>query len=128
MSWTTVPFTGLCTGRMPWRWGGGLGKGPWGGALAGVPMGVSFCSFRPSGSQPVGTQDPSLPSPRPTGTLTCIAPVLCSPSLGADWTTPSLGTRQRTSAYSGPMHLLPLTASHGRLKQPGIAHSTFLPA
>ena len=51
MSWTTVPFTGLCTGqgRRPGWWGGGQGKGPRGvGALTGVPVGVSFCSLRPS--------------------------------------------------------------------------------
>ena len=51
MSWTTVPFTGLCTGQgsLPGQWGRGPGPGAlWTGALTGVPVGVSFCSLWPS--------------------------------------------------------------------------------
>ena len=111
--------------------GGGLGQGPCGGgALTGAPMGVSFCSLRPSAPSLWALQTlpyaviqadrhPHLHPP----------PVTLKSILGGRADHSIAGDKAEDLCIVGP----DAPASHsqlltGRLKRPGIAHSTFLPA
>lgn len=109
----------------------GPGQGAlWRSALSGVPAGVSFCSLQPSAPSLWGLKTlpytviqadrhPQLHPP----------PVTLKSILGGRLDHPITGDKAEDLCIVGP----DAPASHsqlltGRLKQPGIAHSTFLPA